>query len=438
MVVKTQVSTRGRVRTRRGVVGYKDGGVRDLAPPSPAEPLNATVARKRDLSPRCNLEGRPTVARQPATGTARVQKKEAGMNMSIRVSVVSASGKPLMPCRSSKARKLLMRSLADRCWNKLGQFYLRLRFDPKSKPNRGQHVCLAVDTGSKWDGLAVLTPKGVLTTGMLVLPSGIAKKLEVRRQMRRARRYRNTPRRAKRSDNRRRPGGWFAPSQRAKVDFRTKIVDELCRLYPIDRFVVEDVRFNHYRKRWGKHFSTTEIGKAKFYEHLRSLGSLSLYEGVQTAEWRKKLGLPKNSRKSVLEWDAHAADAVAIGCAEMGCDNPTPPEFWVWTRFQNAKRQLHKLEPEKGGVRRREGGTSSIYPFKKADVVMWRRVLARVGGYKDGRISLHTFTLENRRITQSARVDDCVRLFNQRVFSMRKMPQFPATLNDGASLQRVR
>lgn len=350
------------------------------------------------------------------------------------VPVLSASGKPLMPCRPGKARKLLAKGLAKKCWNRLGQFHLRLKFDPKSEPNRGQSVCLAVDTGSKWDGMAVLTKKQVQTTAELVLPRGISRKLEVRRRMRRARRYRKTPRRAKRFDNRRRPEGWIAPSQKAKVDFRTKVVDELCRIYPIDRFAVEDVRFNHYKKRWGKYFSTVEIGKAKFYEHLRGLGALSLYDGVQTAEWREKLGLPKNSRKSALEWDAHASDAVAIGCAEMGCTDPIPPEFWVWRRFQNARRQLHRFEPEKGGIRRRYGGSLSIRPFKKADVVVRRGQLARVGGCMDGGISLHAYTLKNKRTTQNAKPEDCVRFFNQRIFGTRKIPQFLPALKDGVSL----
>lgn len=421
MVVATEVLTRVPEKGR-GVVGYKDGGVRDLAPPTPAEPLNATIGRKTGLSPRRKPEGRSTGRnQQPAIGI-------------VRVPVVSASGKPLMPCRPGKARKLLARNLAEKYWNRLGQFYLRLKFEPKSEPNRGQSVCLAIDTGSRWDGMAVLTKRQVLTTAMLVLPSGIAKKLEARRRMRRARRYRKTPRRAKRFDNRRRPEGWLAPSQKAKVDFRTKVVDELCKLYPIDRFAVEDVRFNHYKKRWGKHFSTVEIGKAKFYEHLRGLGALNLYDGVQTAEWRERLGLPKNSRKSALEWDAHASDAVAIGCAEMGCTDPAPIEFWVWKRFQNRRRQLHKLEPEKGGVRKREGGTLSIHPLRKADVVLWRGRLARVGGHMGGSISLHAFTLKNKRITQNARPEDCVRLFNQCIFDVREVPQFLPSLKEGASL----
>jgi hypothetical protein len=95
--------------------------------------------------------------------------------MNENVPIISASGTPLMPCKPSKARKLLARNLAEKCWNRLGQFYLQLKFNPKS-PNQGQHVCLAVDTGSKWDGMAVVTKKKVLTTAELVLPKGIAGK----------------------------------------------------------------------------------------------------------------------------------------------------------------------------------------------------------------------------------------------------------------------
>jgi len=124
---------------------------------------------------------------------------------------------------------------------------LQLKFQPRSGLNKNQQLCLAVDPGSKWVGIAVISKKSVLTCGMLVLPSKVAEKLERRRVMRRARRYRKTPRRAKRFDNRRRRHGWIAPSQKAKVDFRTRIVGELRHLYPVSRFAVEDVRFNTTR-----------------------------------------------------------------------------------------------------------------------------------------------------------------------------------------------
>jgi hypothetical protein len=335
-----------------------------------------------------------------------------------------------MPCRPSKARKLLEKGLAEKRWNKLGVFYLQLKFQPRSELNVNQQVCLAVDPGSKWDGVAAVSKKEVLTCGMLVLPSKVAEKLEQRRKMRRARRYRKTPRRAKRFDNRRRPEGWIAPSQKAKVDFRIKIVDELCRLYPVSRFAVEDVTFDHYKKRWGKHFSTVEIGKTTFYEHLRKLGELTLYTGVQTAEWRDKLGLPKNPVKRELSWNTHAVDAIAIGSAEIECENPYPPEFWVWKRFEYARRHLHRLEPDKGDIRRRYGGSWSIPPFRKGDVVMRHGRLARIGGFMGDGISLHSFGLRNKRFTQSADPSECTGLFNQQIFNRREIPQFLPPINE--------
>jgi len=395
------------------VVDYKNGRVRDLALPTSGEPLNPRVDHKVNLSLPCNDEGRSTLTGETVIG---------------RVPVISASGKPLMPCRPSKVRRLLAKGLANKCWNKLGQFYLRLRFEPKSELNKDQQLCLAADTGSKWDGVAVLSSKGVLTSGMLVLPSKVAEKLEQRRHMRRARRYRKTPRRTERFDNRRRPEGWIAPSQKAKVDFRIKVVDELCKLYPISQFAVEDVRFNHYKKRWGKDFSTVEIGKAKFYQHLKELGKLSFYNGVETAKYREELGLHKNPVKRELSWDTHAVDAIAIGCREIGCRNPYPYDFWAWKRFEYAKRQLHRLEPDRGGIRRRYGGSWSIPPFKKADVVLWHGKLARIGGFADRGLSLHRFGLKNRRFTQTAKPEECIRLFNQQIFSKQEEPQFlPST-----------
>jgi len=416
MVVAEQELTRrlGSQSRVSGVEGYKNVRVRDLACASSAEPLNAMAIESNCLNLPCNVEGHSTL-----TGEAVIGK----------VPVISIRGKPLIPCKPSKARKLLAKGLAEKCWNKLGMLYLQLNFEPKSRLNKDQQICLAVDTGSKWDGVAVVSKEEILTSGMLVLPSKVAEKLEQRRRMRRARRYRKTPRIAKRFDNRRREEGWIAPSQKAKVDFRIRIVVELCKLYPVNRFAVEDVRFNHYEKRCGKYFSTVEIGKAKFYQHLRTLGDLNLYAGIQTAEWREKLGLPKSSRKSSLTWDSHAVDAIAIGCAETGCKNAHTPDFWVWKRFEYARRQLHRLEPDLGRTRRRYGGSWSIHPFKKGDVALWRSKLVRVGGFMDGGLSLHKYNLKNNRFTQTAKPEECMRLFNQQVFSKLERPQFLPPIN---------
>jgi hypothetical protein len=194
-----------------------------------------------------------------------------------------------MPCKPAKSRKLLESGKAEKKWSKLGIFYIQLTFDPTSELNKNQKVILSGDPGSMYDGYAVTT-RIVNLTGMSELPSGIAKKLESRRTMRRARRYRNTRQRPKRFDNRNRDG-FIAPSQKAKVEFRLKIIKELCKLYPVTDFAIEDVAFDHYNKRWSKHFSTVEIGKTLVYSELQKIGELHTFKGHETNAERKRLGL---------------------------------------------------------------------------------------------------------------------------------------------------
>jgi hypothetical protein len=56
----------------------------------------------------------------------------------------------------------------------------------------------------------------------------------------------------------------------------------------------------------------------------------------------------------------------------------------------------------------------------------------------DDRISLHAFTLKNERITQSAKPEECMRFYNQTVFSRYERPQFLPFLKEGVSLGGLR
>jgi len=329
-----------------------------------------------------------------------------------RVPVVSVDGKPLMPTTPARARKMIEGGVAVGKWSKLGIFYIQML---RPVGEKTQEIVLGLDPGSEYEGVAVVSKEGVLQTGMIILPRGIAKKIERRRMMRRARRGRKW-RRPCRFDNRRRPEGWIAPSQKAKVDFRLKIIEELKKLYPIAKAIVEDVRFNHYRKRWGKHFSTVEIGKKRTYDKLKEWFQLKLIEGIETARIRAEYGAKKSSDKREKSVFSHAIDAIVMGANEIGLKILRIPSFFIWRRYQIARRQLHKFQFEAGGIRRREGGSKSMGIFKKGDIVLRRGDLYRVGGYSEGiGISLHSFDTENRRITQRVNPKDCIRLFNQRM-----------------------
>ena len=384
---------------------YKNVRTQILILNNSVEPLNTMSSGNTGLSSSCILEGCET----------KLEKVEIN-----RVPVQSKNGKALMPCKPTKARKLLRDGKAIKKWSKLGIFYIQLCFDPKSDPNKNQTVVLGLDPGSKFDGYCV-TSKTVNVTGMSELPKGIADALETRRTMRRTRRYRNCPRREKRFDNRNKDR-FIALSQKAKADFRLKIITELLKLYPITDFVVEDVRFNHYKKKWGKHFSTVEIGKKIVYDTLRELGKLTLKDGSETNIRRKELGLKKGSKKNKREPQAHATDAIALASFVKPLNSTAVPLFLVWKRYQNSRRQLHRLEPDKKGIRTRYGGSNSLNGFKKNDVVFYQGELARIGGYMGNRISLHEFNLDNKRFTQSGKPLDCTKLFNQKL--MYEEPQW--------------
>lgn len=122
-------------------------------------------------------------------------------------------------------------------------------------------------------------------------------------------------------------------------------------------------------KRWGKHFSTVEIGKGYYYQELRKLGALVLVKGWQTELWREEAGLRKTSRKNALTPESHANDAVAMlhGLAGFGLNEGAP--FYVLRRPEFARRSLHRQNFQKGGVRPSFGGTANGGFFRKGDYV---------------------------------------------------------------------
>jgi len=283
----------------------------------------------------------------------------------MRVPVVSADGKPLMPTTPARARKMMRDGVAVGKFNKLGMFYVQMLIPVG---NKTQDVSLAVDPGSKYDGYAVGTPKGVILKGMAKMPSKVVEKLKHRRQMRRFRRYRKW-RRPRRFDNRKRGDYWIAPSQLAKVQFRLKIIRELCKIFPIKRIAVEDVAYNHYAKRGGKYFSTAEIGKTMLYEALGANAELITFKGWQTAEGRERYKIEKTSKKDSVTPESHANDAVAMLCLLYGRNVNSESPFWYWQRPELVRRSLHRDKFQRGGIRPRFGGTSNGGFLRKGDYV---------------------------------------------------------------------
>lgn len=287
--------------------------------------------------------------------------------MITRVPVVSVDGEPLMPTTPRKARLLIRDGLAEPRRNKLGFFYIQML---RPVGNNIQPMALAVDPGAKYDGVAVASHQQIELKGMVFLPDDVPEKMESRRNLRRARRYRKTPRRPKRFDNRKRKGYWLPPTQGSKVETRLKVVRELCKIYPIQLIVTEDVRYNHYKFRDGKHFSTVEIGKTLTYQEYRKLAELKLVEVSDTDAWREKFNLPKlTARKWEQVPETHANDAAAMLMGVVRCeDNPEAP-FFVWRRLRYARRSIHRQNFQKGSIRPKFGSTTNGGFFRKSDWV---------------------------------------------------------------------
>lgn len=250
--------------------------------------------------------------------------------------------------------------------NKLGVFYIQMT---RPVGMEAQPIVLGVDPGGLHEGLAVASKEGINLCGQVELPKDVHKKMNTRHNLRRGRRYRKTPRRPKRFNNRRRNGYWLAPSQRAKVETRIKAVRELCRIYPISRIVCEDVRHDPRIGQAARWFSTAEIGKRATYKAFSVFAPLELVRAEETATLREKFGLRKITgphRPQVFE--SQAVDACALAMNRLDCPLGDPP-FQVWRRHAFARRSLHRQNPQKGGIRPRFGGTTNKTFFRKGDWV---------------------------------------------------------------------
>lgn len=306
-----------------------------------------------------------------------------------------------MPTTPSRCRKMLRGEVAEKHWSKEGVFYIQMLVPAGEET---QEMCLAIDPGSKYDGYTVSGTKELALQGMAVLPRLVHKRMETRRMLRRNRRTRKCRRREVRFNNRRKKEGWIAPSQLAKVQLRIRLMERICQLFPITDIVVEDVRFNHFKKRWGKHFSTVEIGKTRIYESAEKLARLWKIEGWETAQSRKDYDIKKCSQKSRLAPESHANDAWAMCCWLFGEKSEnTTNEFYVWRRQECSRRRLHLQNFSKGGNRRAYGGTTHpTSGLRKGDVIYYKDGgVGYVGGWtREGKV-VSLIGTDGKRIRQA-------------------------------------
>lgn len=313
-----------------------------------------------------------------------------------------------MPCKPAKARVLMRDGLAVGKRNKLGIFYIQLTYEVEGPDN--QRLVVGVDPGSKFEGYSVNGEQETVLNIMSEAADGkaIQKKIETRATMRRARRFRlwRRPNRKYRLKDRE---GRIPPSTRARWELKFRIIQHLCKILPITDVAIEDVKATTWKngKRWNSQFSPVQAGKTHLYKLIEGAGlRLWTFEGHETAEAREELGLKKIDSKSKQVFESHAVDAFTLCALVVGIDQPTEKGLYYVKQIKLKRRQLHKLQFAKGGIRKREGGTRSL-GLKRGTLVKHPKWgLASVGGTMKGRISLHDY-LSNKRLAQNAKIEDC-------------------------------
>jgi hypothetical protein len=320
-----------------------------------------------------------------------------------RVPVVSAKGKPLMPTKPSKARKLVRDGKAFGKWNKLNQYYIQLTFTPSGEET--QSISCGIDPGKHYGSVGIQSKKFTLFTSHIFLPfETVKKRMEQRALMRRNRRGRRINRKlsfAQRTHRQcrfsNRKQSKLPPSIRANCQLLLRVTTELAKVYPISLIVYEyckadvDLTNGRRKSRSGKGFSPVMVGQAWILKQLSNIAPVTKKLGWQTSNLRKHFRLPKqkHSKGDVIP-ATHAVDAVTLasfafadylpfensggrGHCWQGQVTITDAPFFVIRRPPVSKRQLHLMVFAKGGIRRKYGGTVTRHGIRKGDLVVAER-----------------------------------------------------------------
>jgi hypothetical protein len=310
-----------------------------------------------------------------------------------------------MPCHPARARELLKSGRAVKRWFK-GIFAIKL-LDREGGDT--QDTVVAIDPGSKREGLTVKSKVHTYLNLQAEAVDWVKEKLETRRNMRRARRFRKTPCRQNRKNRTR---GGLPPSTRARWQLKLRLLNWLAKMFPVAQIVVEDIaaRTLPGLSGWNGSFSPLEVGKQWFYAEIQKRWPLEVYAGFETKAERDRLGLAKSKNKLAETFDAHCVDSFALANLALGGDGKLDNrELLIVTPLNFIRRQLHKLQPAKGGKRQKFGGTQ-CGEFKKGAIVKHiKRGIHLIGGFTKGYLSLNSVNT-GQRVIKAARKQDLVHL----------------------------
>ncbi|MGO2324432.1 RRXRR domain-containing protein, partial [Vibrio casei] len=136
--------------------------------------------------------------------------------------VLNKHGKPLMPCKAAKARKLLKNGMAKVI--KRAPFTIKLLY---GSSGHTQHVVAGMDTGSKYIGCAAIANGKVIYQSEVALRTDVSKKMQQRASMRKK--------------------GRLAPSLKSKLDSHLREKKQVEAILPISHWKVETASFDIHK-----------------------------------------------------------------------------------------------------------------------------------------------------------------------------------------------
>lgn len=366
----------------------------------------------------------------------------------IRVPVVSYNNKPLMPTKSSRARKWVEEGKAVGKWSDVGIYYVQLLLPSGAET---QPVVVGVDPGKSYAGIGVQSAKFTLARFHLILPFGrVKQRMEQRRMLRRSRRSRRINRkvafkfrnhRQVRFNNRKQSK--VPPSIKASRQLELRVVKELSKIFPLTAIGYERVKADVDRTKRksaksGKGFSPVMSGQLWAISQMEAIAPVFVREGWHkdgngTSQIRKQLGLVKDKEnKSEAKPETHAVDGVALACGyfvRYSCHITSNTQGYLWKGNVNVtdsvfkiitrpgavkrgkeygffRRQLHFEVPDKSGARKRKGGTITPFGFRVGDLVKASKskevYIGYIGGFtntdKSKNVSIYDYSW--KRISQ--------------------------------------
>jgi hypothetical protein len=146
-----------------------------------------------------------------------------------------------MPCKQSKARKLLKENKATIVG--YNPFTIQLLY---GSSGHTQETNIGVDLGAKYIGIAIQSQNKVIAKGTIELRYDVKSNLETRKIYRRSRRNRKTRYRKSRFLNRvsTKKQGWLPPSIRSRIDNTFFWIDKFCMLLPNPKLSIEVGKFD--------------------------------------------------------------------------------------------------------------------------------------------------------------------------------------------------